>query len=135
MSRLANTIAIMRMGLTNKKQIVKVPVNKRVIQVLNKFQQRGLINGYTYYHSATGGTAKIYLKYDDNMDSIITYMKVLPESFRARWHYRYKRLKNIFVTGGLDVLLTTDKGYLFCSEIIPSPLKIGGKGVLIISIY
>ena len=135
MSRLANAIAIIRSSLIAKKQIAKIQANKKVILVLNKFQNRGLINGYTYFQSAKGGTCKVYLKYDDNFDPIITYMKMLPENFRTSWRYSYKNLKNVFINGGLDVLLSTDKGFLFCSEIVPNRLKIGGKAVLIISIY
>jgi ribosomal protein S8 len=138
MSRLANSIAIIRSGLVAKKLEVKVQLNKRVIMVLKKFQIRGLINGYVSQSSATGGVAKVYLKYDENNEPVITYLRMLPEGYRTGWRYRYKDLKNIFFKNGLEVLLTTDKGFLFSSEIIPDKSnigKIGGRAILILSIY
>lgn len=121
-SILADSLSIIRNGISSKLLVVKVRKSKFMVEILNLMYLEGYINGYSL-----DGTnlVKVYLKYSEGF-SVIKKIKIESKP-GCRVYRNYKYLWKLFTKDHKIVVCSTTMGILTNKEIFAKRLNIGGE--------
>lgn len=122
---LINNFNQIQKGFLNKKIYVSLKSTKFLIKILDCIQNEGYILGYSY-DKYNKNKIKVYLKYDDNFNPILT--KFIPISKPSRKMYiTYKILVKYskYFANDFILILSTNKGIITHQQALK--LGIGGK--------
>ncbi len=120
---IADMLTVIRNGCKAKHKRVEVPASHRKREILRVLMEEKFIGNYRYIEDGKQGRLRIYLKYSDGEDSVISGLRRISTP-GLRTYAGAKKLPRVL--GGLGIaIITTSQGVMSNKE--ARSKRIGGE--------
>jgi small subunit ribosomal protein S8 len=111
---IADMLTVIRNGCKAKKKRVEAPASRMKTEILKVLLEEKFISNYRYIENRKQGVLRIYLKYADNEDSVISGIRRISTP-GLRSYANAKRVPR--VQGGLGIaIISTSQGLMSDKE-------------------